>query len=75
MDTIPMEVIPHGGARNISPDIGRLFLLQIEMFTLRTASEIELVADRRDAIMAAMPDDQKEKARVILAALTNAFGG
>ena len=42
---VPMAVIPTGGQREIPAAVGELFLQQIEMFTLRSALEINKQGD------------------------------
>lgn len=75
MDRVPTIVIPTGGARQVPVEIGMLFLQQIEMFTLRTGTEINRQGDVVDATLAKLTPEQRELAHVIALSLVNKTRG
>lgn len=72
---VPMAVIPTGGQREIPAEIGELFLQQIEMFTLRSALEINNQGDVVDATLAKLTPSQRATAHAIALSLANKTRG
>jgi len=70
-EAVPTVAIPYGGPRNITPDVGRVMMLQIEMFTVRTATEINRLGDERDRLLAAMGPEQRSVCHAIALAIAN----
>lgn len=68
---VPMAVTPTGGQREIPAAVGELFLQQIEMFTLRSALEINNQGDVVDATLAKLTPSQRATAHAIALSLAN----
>ncbi|MDY0872818.1 hypothetical protein [Dongia rigui] len=62
--------IPSGGSRELSPDIGRLFLQQIELWTLR-GDDIIRKGREVDSTFKNMPAKQRRLAHAIALSLVN----
>lgn len=75
VSSVPMAVIPTGGPREIPAEVGLLFLQQIEMWTMRTGTEIDRIADKGDELFAKLTPAQRQTAQAIAQALVSRFRG
>ena len=72
---VPTAVIPTGGPREIPVEVGQLFLHQIELWTLRTGTEILHVGQQGDAMFARLTPAQRQTAHAIALSLVSRFRG
>lgn len=63
--------IPSGGPRNVSPDIGRIFLQQIEMWTCTKGAEIKKIGTQQEDLLEQLAPEQRRIAHAIARALAN----